>query len=59
MVDWLHGRATDPFTDLFRTLTWLGNFTMLLAVTLLAVGILWRRKARTDAVFVGLDRAVA
>jgi membrane-associated phospholipid phosphatase len=54
LADWLHDRATDPLTDLFRGVTWLGNFVTLLAVTLLVVGILWRRRERTDAVFVAL-----
>jgi membrane-associated phospholipid phosphatase len=54
LAEWLHGRATDPFTDLFRAITWLGNVPTLLAITLLAVGIFWRRRERTDAVFVAL-----
>jgi phosphatidylglycerophosphatase B len=54
LANWLHGSATDPFTDVFRAITWLGNFTTLLAVTLLAIGIFLRRRERTDAVFVGL-----
>jgi membrane-associated phospholipid phosphatase len=54
LADWLHGRATDPFTDAFHVITWLGNFTTLLAVTLVAALILWRRRERTDAVFVAL-----
>ena len=53
-AEWLHGSATDPFTDLFRAITWLGNFTTLLVVTLVAIGIFLRRRERTDAVFVGL-----
>lgn len=52
VAEWLHGRATDPFTDVFRVITWTGNFVTLLGVTLLAVVILWRRRRRTDAVFV-------
>jgi membrane-associated phospholipid phosphatase len=54
LAEWLHGRATDPLTELFRAITWLGNVPTLLAVTLLAVGILWSRRERTDAVFVAL-----
>jgi membrane-associated phospholipid phosphatase len=54
LAEWLHGRATQPFTDLFRAITWLGNVPVLLAVTLIAVGILWSRRERTDAVFVAL-----
>jgi membrane-associated phospholipid phosphatase len=54
LAEWLHGRATDPFTDVFRVITWCGNFMTLLAVTLVAVVILWRRRERTDAVFVTL-----
>jgi membrane-associated phospholipid phosphatase len=54
LADWLHGRATDPLTDLFHAVTFLGNFVTLLAVTLVAVVILWRRRERTDALFVAL-----
>jgi membrane-associated phospholipid phosphatase len=54
LAQWLHGRATDPLTDVFRAITWLGNVPTLLAVTLLAMGILWRRRERTDAVFIAL-----
>jgi membrane-associated phospholipid phosphatase len=54
LAQWLHGRATDPLTDVFRAITWLGTVPTLLAVTLLAVGILWRRRKRTDAVFIAL-----
>jgi membrane-associated phospholipid phosphatase len=54
LAEWLHGRATQPFTDLFRGITWLGNVPVLLAVTLIAVGILWAWRERTDAVFVAL-----
>jgi membrane-associated phospholipid phosphatase len=54
LADWLHGRATDPFTDVFRAITWTGNFVTLLVVTLVAVVVLWRRRRRTDALFVAL-----
>jgi membrane-associated phospholipid phosphatase len=54
LAEWLHGRATEPFTEVFRTITWTGNFTTLLVVTLVAAGIFWRRRERTDAVFVVL-----
>jgi membrane-associated phospholipid phosphatase len=54
LAQWLHGRATDPLTDVFRAITWLGNVPTLLAITLLAVGIFWRRRERADAVFVAL-----
>jgi undecaprenyl-diphosphatase len=54
LAAWLHGRATDPLTDLFHGITFLGNFVTLLAVTLVAVIVLWRRRERTDAVFVAL-----
>jgi membrane-associated phospholipid phosphatase len=59
LADWLHGHATETLTDVFQVITWLGNFTTLLAVTLLAAGILWRRGERTDAVFVLLALAGA
>lgn len=54
LAEWLHGRATEPLTDLFRGITVLGNFVTLLVITLLAVGIFWRRRERADAAFVGL-----
>jgi undecaprenyl-diphosphatase len=54
LAEWLHGRATDPLTDLFHGITFLGNFVTLLAVTLVAVIVLWRRRERTDAVLVAL-----
>jgi membrane-associated phospholipid phosphatase len=54
LANWLHGRATDPLTDLFHVITFLGNFVTLLAVTVVAVAILWRRRERTDALFVAL-----
>jgi membrane-associated phospholipid phosphatase len=54
LAEWLHGRATDPLTDVFHAITFLGNFVTLLAVTLVAVAILWRRRERTDALFVAL-----
>jgi membrane-associated phospholipid phosphatase len=52
VADWLHGRATDPFTDVFHAITWTGNFVTLLIVTVIAFVVLWRRRERTDAVFV-------
>lgn len=54
LAEWLHGRATDPFTDVFRVITWCGNFVTLLVVTVVAVAVLWRRREKTDAVFVAL-----
>jgi membrane-associated phospholipid phosphatase len=51
---WLHGRATEPLTDVFRATTRLGNFITLFAVTLVAVVIFWRRRERIDAAFVAL-----
>ena len=54
LADWLHGRATDPLTDVFRVITTFGNFATLLTVTVLAVGYLWWRRRRTDALFVAL-----
>jgi membrane-associated phospholipid phosphatase len=54
LAAWLHGRATDPFTDVFRAITWTGNFVTLLALTVVAVVVLWRRREQTDAVFVAL-----
>jgi undecaprenyl-diphosphatase len=59
LADWLHGRATDPLTDVFHGITFLGNFVTLLAVTLVAIAILWRRRERIDAVFVALAFAGA
>jgi membrane-associated phospholipid phosphatase len=54
LADWLHGRATDPFTDVFRAITTLGNFVTLVVVAVVAVTVLWRRRERNDAIFVGL-----
>jgi membrane-associated phospholipid phosphatase len=54
LANWLHGRATDPLTDVFHVVTFLGNFVPLLAVTLVAVVFLWRRRERTEALFVAL-----
>ncbi|HEV3480529.1 MAG TPA: phosphatase PAP2 family protein [Gaiellaceae bacterium] len=53
-AEWLHGRATDPLTDVFHAITWTGNFLTLLVVALVAVVVLWRRRERTDALFVAL-----
>jgi membrane-associated phospholipid phosphatase len=52
VADWLHGRATDPFTDVFRTFTWTGNGGFLAIVVLFAAVLLWRRGFVTDALFV-------
>lgn len=54
VATWLHGRATDPFTDAFRVITTFGNFVTLLTVTVLAVAFLWWRRRQTDALFVAL-----
>jgi membrane-associated phospholipid phosphatase len=54
VAEWLHGRATDPFTDVFRVITTFGNFVTLLTVTVLAVAFLWWRRRQTDALFVAL-----
>lgn len=59
LADWLHGHATETLTDVFQVITWVGNFSTLLVVTLLAAGILWRRGERTDAAFVVLALAGA
>jgi phosphatidylglycerophosphatase B len=53
VAEWLHGRATEPLTDIFRAITTLGNFVTLVVVAVIAVAVLWRRRERTDAVFVG------
>lgn len=52
VADWLHGRATDPFTDAFRAFTWTGNGGFLAVVVLIAAVVLWRRKLVMDALFV-------
>lgn len=54
VADWLHGRATDPFTDVFRALTWTGNGGFLAVVVLVAAVLLWRRGLVIDALYVGL-----
>ena len=53
-ADWLHGRATDPLTDAFRTFTWTGNGAFLTVVVIVAAIVLWRRSYVTDALFVVL-----
>jgi membrane-associated phospholipid phosphatase len=52
VAEWLHGRATEPLTDVFRAITTLGNFVTLVVVAIVAVAVLWRRRERTDAIFV-------
>ena len=52
LAEWLHGRATEPLTDVFRAITTLGNFVTLVVVTVIAVAVFWRRRERTDAIFV-------
>jgi membrane-associated phospholipid phosphatase len=52
LAEWLRGWATDPLTDVFRAITTLGNFVTLFVVTVIAVAVLWRRRERTDGVFV-------
>jgi membrane-associated phospholipid phosphatase len=52
VAEWLHGRATEPLTDVFRAITTLGNFVTLVVVTVIAVAVLWRRRERIDAVLV-------
>jgi undecaprenyl-diphosphatase len=54
VADWLHGRATEPFTDVFRAITTFGNFATLIVVVVIAVAVLWRRGERTDALFVAV-----
>jgi membrane-associated phospholipid phosphatase len=54
VADWLHGRATEPFTDVFRAITTFGNFATLIVVVVIAVTVLWRRGERTDALFVAV-----
>jgi membrane-associated phospholipid phosphatase len=54
LANWLHGQATDPLTEVFQVITFLGNFVTLLAVTLVAVVVLWRRHEQKDALFVAL-----
>jgi membrane-associated phospholipid phosphatase len=51
-ADWLHGRATDPLTDVFRAFTWTGNGGFLAIVVAFAALLLWRRSYVTDALFV-------
>ena len=52
VADWLHGRATDPLTDVFRVFTWTGNGGFLAIVVAFAAVLLWRRGYVTDALFV-------
>jgi membrane-associated phospholipid phosphatase len=59
LADWLHSHATDRLTVFFEGVTFLGNFVTLLAVTLVAAIVLWRRRERIDAAFVVLAFAGA
>jgi membrane-associated phospholipid phosphatase len=54
LADWLHGRATDPLTDVFRAVTWTGNGGFLAVVVLVAAILLLRRRLVSDALFVAL-----
>ena len=54
VAKWLHGRATDPFTDAFRVFTWTGNGIFLAIVVLVAALLLWRRALVVDALYVVL-----
>ena len=54
VAEWLHGRATDPFTDAFRVFTWTGNGIFLAIVVLVAALLLWRRALVVDALYVVL-----
>ena len=49
VADWLHGRATDPFTDVFRAITTLGNSATLIVVVVIAVAALATRRAHRRA----------
>jgi membrane-associated phospholipid phosphatase len=59
VADWLHGRATEPLTDVFRAITWTGNGGVLALVVLVAAVLLLRRRLVTDAFFVVLAFAGA
>jgi membrane-associated phospholipid phosphatase len=59
VADWLHGRATDPLTDVFRAVTWTGNGGFLAVVVLVAAVLLWRQRLVTEALFVVLAFAGA
>jgi membrane-associated phospholipid phosphatase len=54
LADWLHDGASDPLTDVFRVITFLGGFVTLLAVSLVAAVVLWRRHERKEALFMAL-----
>jgi membrane-associated phospholipid phosphatase len=53
-AQWLHGKATDPVTEVFEVITSMGNFATLFVITIIAVGIFWRRRDGIDAAFVAL-----
>jgi undecaprenyl-diphosphatase len=59
LAAWLHERATDPVTEVAEAVTFLGNIPTLVAVTLLAAGLLLRRGDRREAAFVLLGFAGA
>ena len=53
-AQWLHGKSTDPVTEVFEVITSMGNFATLFVITIIAVGIFWWRRDGTDAAFVAL-----
>ena len=59
LANWLHEHATDPLTDVLRTVTWSGNGVFLALVVLFAVSVLVWRGLVTDALFVALAFAGA
>lgn len=54
LADWLHEHATPALTDVFRTVTLLGNAVTLLGVSLAAVAALLWLRAISDVVLMAL-----
>lgn len=44
LANWLHEHATPGWTRFFENVTLIGNFPVLLAVTVAAAALLWRRR---------------
>ena len=59
VADWLHGRATNPLTELFEAITTLGNGIVLAGVTAIAAYLLLRRGHRREALLMVLAFAGA
>ena len=47
-ANWLHEHASQPLTDFFKLVTWLGNVPVLLTITLVAALVLTRKRQTNE-----------